>query len=41
METLARVLALEDARSLGQGELERALKSPDRGIRRRWFIGRR
>jgi len=35
METLARVLALEDARSLGQGELERALKSPDRSIRRR------
>jgi HEAT repeat protein len=35
METLARVLALEDARSLGDGELERALKSPDRSIRRR------
>ncbi len=35
METLARVLALEDARTLGQGELERALRSPDRSIRRR------
>jgi cyclophilin family peptidyl-prolyl cis-trans isomerase/HEAT repeat protein len=35
METLARVLALEDARTPGQGELERALRSPDRSIRRR------
>jgi cyclophilin family peptidyl-prolyl cis-trans isomerase/HEAT repeat protein len=35
MDTLARVLALEDARTLGQGELERDLKSPDRSIRRR------
>jgi cyclophilin family peptidyl-prolyl cis-trans isomerase/HEAT repeat protein len=35
METLTRVLALEDARSLGQGELERDLRSPDRSIRRR------
>jgi cyclophilin family peptidyl-prolyl cis-trans isomerase/HEAT repeat protein len=35
MQTLARVLALEDARTLGQGELEQALRSPDRSIRRR------
>jgi cyclophilin family peptidyl-prolyl cis-trans isomerase/HEAT repeat protein len=35
METLVRVLALEDARTLGDGELERDLRSPDRSIRRR------
>jgi cyclophilin family peptidyl-prolyl cis-trans isomerase/HEAT repeat protein len=35
METMARILALEDTRSLGKGELERALRSPDRSIRRR------
>jgi cyclophilin family peptidyl-prolyl cis-trans isomerase len=32
---LARVLALEDRRSLGGGELERYLRDPDRGLRRR------
>ncbi len=35
METLARLLALEDARSSGAGELEKSLRSPDRSIRRR------
>ena len=35
METLARVLALEDARTLGPGEIEKGLRSPDRSIRRR------
>jgi cyclophilin family peptidyl-prolyl cis-trans isomerase/HEAT repeat protein len=35
MNALARVLALEDARSLGEGELERDLRSPDRSVRRR------
>ncbi len=32
---LGRVLALEDARSLGDGELERLLRDRDRGVRRR------
>src|SRR5262245_31533322 len=32
---LARVLALEDARSVGGGELDRLLRDPDRGVRRR------
>ncbi len=32
---LARVLALEDRRSLGSGELERYLRDADRGLRRR------
>jgi cyclophilin family peptidyl-prolyl cis-trans isomerase/HEAT repeat protein len=35
LETLARILALEDARSLGDGELERDLADRDRGVRRR------
>jgi HEAT repeat protein len=35
IEKLARILALEDARSPGDGELERALADPDRGVRRR------
>ncbi len=34
-ERLARVLALEDERSLGAGELERLLRDGDRGVRRR------
>ena len=32
---MARLLALEDARSAGDGELERDLADPDRGVRRR------
>jgi len=32
---MARILALEDTRSPGDGELERALTDPDRGVRRR------
>jgi cyclophilin family peptidyl-prolyl cis-trans isomerase/HEAT repeat protein len=35
MEKLVRVLALEDSRSLGGGELDRLLRDPDRGVRRR------
>jgi cyclophilin family peptidyl-prolyl cis-trans isomerase/HEAT repeat protein len=35
IETLARVLEMEDARSPGAGELERLLRVPDRGVRRR------
>jgi len=35
MEKLARVLALEDTRNLGDGELERYLRDPDRSLRRR------
>jgi cyclophilin family peptidyl-prolyl cis-trans isomerase/HEAT repeat protein len=34
-ERLARVLELEDRRSTGGGELERLLRDPDRGVRRR------
>jgi cyclophilin family peptidyl-prolyl cis-trans isomerase/HEAT repeat protein len=34
-EKLSRVLTLEDRRSLGGGELERYLRDPDRGLRRR------
>jgi cyclophilin family peptidyl-prolyl cis-trans isomerase/HEAT repeat protein len=35
IEKLARLLELEDARSPGGGELERLLRDPDRGVRRR------
>jgi len=35
IEKMARILALEDARSLGDGELERDLADPDRSVRRR------
>jgi cyclophilin family peptidyl-prolyl cis-trans isomerase/HEAT repeat protein len=35
IETLGRVLALEDSRSVGEGELDRLLRARDRGIRRR------
>jgi len=35
IEKLARLLAMEDARSPGAGELERLLHDPDRGVRRR------
>ena len=35
IEKMARILALEDARSAGDGELERDLADPDRGVRRR------
>jgi cyclophilin family peptidyl-prolyl cis-trans isomerase/HEAT repeat protein len=35
IERLARLLAMEDARSAGAGELERLLRDPDRGVRRR------
>ncbi len=35
MEKLVRVLALEDSRSAGGGELDRLLRDPDRGVRRR------
>ena len=35
IERLARILALEDARSAGAGELERLLRDRDRGVRRR------
>jgi HEAT repeat protein len=34
-DKLARVQLLEDRRSLGDGELERYLREPDRGLRRR------
>jgi cyclophilin family peptidyl-prolyl cis-trans isomerase/HEAT repeat protein len=35
IEKLARLLAMEDSRSPGAGELERLLRDPDRGVRRR------
>ncbi|HEX6739892.1 MAG TPA: HEAT repeat domain-containing protein [Vicinamibacteria bacterium] len=35
MEKMARLLALEDRRSAGDGELERYLSDPDRSVRRR------
>ena len=35
MDRLVRVLALEDTRSTGGGELDRLLRDPDRGVRRR------
>lgn len=35
IEKLARLAQLEDRRSTGEGELERYLRSPDRGLRRR------
>jgi cyclophilin family peptidyl-prolyl cis-trans isomerase/HEAT repeat protein len=35
IEKMARLLAMEDARSPGEGELERLLRDPDRGVRRR------
>jgi cyclophilin family peptidyl-prolyl cis-trans isomerase/HEAT repeat protein len=35
LDKMARVLALEDERSLGGGELDRYLHDPDRGVRRR------
>jgi len=35
IEKMARILALEDARSPGDGEVERDLADPDRGVRRR------
>jgi len=35
IDQLARILALEDARSPGVGELERLLRDHDRGVRRR------
>ena len=35
IETLARLLALEDTRSSGAGDLERLLRDPDRGVKRR------
>ena len=35
IEKMARILALEDARSAGDGELERDLADSDRGVRRR------
>ena len=35
IEKLARLLAMEDTRSPGAGELERLLRDPDRGVRRR------
>lgn len=35
LEVLGRTLALEDARSAGGGELERQLRHPDAGVRRR------
>src|SRR6185295_9172530 len=35
IETLGRILALEDSRSVGEGELDRLLRATDRGIRRR------
>jgi cyclophilin family peptidyl-prolyl cis-trans isomerase/HEAT repeat protein len=38
MEKLVRVLALEDSRSVGGGELDRLLRDPDRGVRRRAAI---
>jgi cyclophilin family peptidyl-prolyl cis-trans isomerase/HEAT repeat protein len=35
IQKLGRILALEDTRSLGGGELEKYLHDPDRGVRRR------
>ncbi|MFI5006742.1 MAG: HEAT repeat domain-containing protein [Solirubrobacterales bacterium] len=35
IEVLGRVLAFEDSRSVGEGELDRLLRDRDRGIRRR------
>jgi len=35
LEKMARILALEDGRNPGDGELERDLADPDRGVRRR------
>jgi cyclophilin family peptidyl-prolyl cis-trans isomerase/HEAT repeat protein len=35
IDKLTRVIALEDARSAGSGELDRLLRDPDRSIRRR------
>ena len=35
MEKLSRILLLEDTRSAGAGEIERYLRDPDRGVRRR------
>jgi cyclophilin family peptidyl-prolyl cis-trans isomerase/HEAT repeat protein len=35
IDKMGRILALEDQRSLGAGELERYLRDPDRGVRRR------
>ncbi len=35
IEKMARILALEDRRSLGDGELDRYLSDPDAGVRRR------
>src|SRR5687767_1382638 len=35
LEVMGRILALEDRRTLGEGELERYLGFADRGVRRR------
>lgn len=35
LQKLARILSLEDRRTLGDGELERYLRDPDRALRRR------
>ncbi len=35
LDKMARLLSLEDRRSLGAGELDRYLRDPDRGVRRR------
>ncbi len=35
LDKMARLLALEDTRSAGAGELDRYLRDPDRGVRRR------
>ncbi len=35
LDKMARILALEDRRSAGAGELDRYLRDPDRGVRRR------
>jgi len=35
IDRLVRIMALEDTRSLGGGELDRLLRDPDRGVRRR------
>jgi len=35
LDKMARILAMEDARNPGDGELERDLADPDRGVRRR------
>jgi len=35
LDKMARILALEDARNPGDGEVERDLADPDRGVRRR------